>query len=198
MIRRNYFLGAIAVCAAVCGLLVRAHAAPTQESSAVPKASSVVTPQTFVSLEPVPRGQEFEVAVVAQIAHGFHMNSNHPSDAYRIPTTLGPQLPTGLKLLRTIYPDGHAQKFSFSPDKPLDVYSGSVTIRLRVLAERSAALGPTAIPMTLRYQACNDSTCLPPVKLPVEAKFVLAEAGSAAHAAHREIFGANSSSPSSK
>jgi hypothetical protein len=198
MIGRNYFLWAIAAIAAVCGLLLRVHAAPLQESSAVPKASSVVTPETFVSLEPVPRGQEFQIAVVAQIARGFHMNSNHPSDAYLIPTTLVPQLPAGFTLLHTIYPDGHAQRFSFSPDKPLDVYSGSVTIRLRVLAQASAALGATAIPMTLRYQACNDSTCLPPVKLPIAAKLVMAEARAKAHAAHGEIFSTNSSPPSSK
>jgi hypothetical protein len=136
--------------------------------------------------------------VVAEIARGFHMNSNHPSDAYLIPTTLTTQLPGGFKLLDTIYPDGHAQKFSFSPDKPLDVYSGSVTIKLRVLAQPGATLGTIAIPMTLRYQACNDSTCLPPVKLPVEAKVVVAETGAKAHATHSEIFSANIPAPTSK
>lgn len=192
MIRRNSFALMIAVLAASSGFLVRANARASQESPAVPKASSVVKPQSYVSLDPVPRGKEFQVAVVAEIARGFHMNSNHPSDAYLIPTTLATQLPGGFKLLDTIYPDGHPQKFSFSPDKPLDVYSGSVTIKLRVLAQPSATLGSIALPMTLRYQACNDSTCLPPVKLPVEAKLVIAETGAKARAAHSEIFSANS------
>jgi Disulphide bond corrector protein DsbC len=198
MILRGSFALVIAAIAAAGGLLSHPNVAAMQESSAVLKASSVVKPQAYVSLEPVPRGKPFEVAVVAEIARGFHMNSNHPSDAYLIPTTLTPQLPAGFKLLDTIYPDGHAQKFSFSPDKPLDVYSGSVTIKLRIVAEESAAIGTMGIPMTLRYQACNDSTCLPPAKLPVEAKVVVAAAGAKAHAAHSEIFSTNSSSPSSQ
>jgi DsbC/DsbD-like thiol-disulfide interchange protein len=198
MIRRNSFAVIIGIVLAAGGLLLRTAADASQESSAIPKPSSVVKPQTYVSLEPVPRGKEFQVAVVAEIARGFHMNSNHPSDAYLIPTTLTVQLPNGIKLLDTIYPDGHAQKFSFSPDKPLDVYSGSVTIKLRLLAQPGATLGTVAIPMTLRYQACNDSTCLPPVKLPVEAKAVVAEAGAKARAAHSEIFSANTPAPTSK
>ena len=196
MIRRSILV--LAVGMAACGLLVRGNVSASQESSIVPKASSVVKPQTYVSLEPVPRGKEFQIAVVAEIARGFHMNSHRPSDAYLIPTTLTPQVPTGFKVLDTIYPDGHGEKFSFSPDKPLDVYSGSVTIKLRLLAETSAALGATAIPMTLRYQACNDSTCLPPVKLPVEAKLVVSAADVKGRSAHPEIFSSNPSAVSSK
>ena len=198
MIRRNSFALMLGVIIAAGGLFLRTAARASQESAVIPKPSSVVKPQTYVSLEPVPRGKEFQVAVVAEIARGFHMNSNHPSDAYLIPTTLTPQLPSGFKLLDTIYPDGRAQKFSFSPDKPLDVYSGSVTIKLRVLAQPGATLGAVAIPMTLRYQACNDSTCLPPVKLPVEAKVVVAETGVKSHATHSEIFSANTPASSSK
>ena len=160
-----------------------------QDQHVAPKASSVVKPQLFASLDPVPRGREFQVALVIEIARGYHMNSHHPSDAYLIPTTLTPQLPAGLQLVDTIYPDGHSQKFSFSPDKPLDVYSGNVTVKLKLQAQTSAPVGPISIPMTLRYQACNDSTCLPPVKLPVEVKIVVGSADAKAQAAHPEIFG---------
>ena|ERR1700678_1701209 len=198
MTRRNNLAMAIAVLAAACGFLASGKASATQESSVVPKASSVVKPQTYVSLDPVPRGKEFQIAVVAEIARGFHMNSHHPSDAYLIPTEITVQLPAGFKLLDTIYPDGHGQKFSFSPDKPLDVYSGSVTIKLRVLAETSASLGANAVPMTLRYQACNDSTCLPPVKLPVEARVDVGAADAKARAAHPEVFSSNPSAFSPK
>src|SRR5271163_3431506 len=89
--------------------------AQAQESSVAPKASAIVKPEVFVSLDPVPRGKEFQVAVVVEIARGYHMNSHHPSDAYLIPTTLTAQLPAGFKLVDTIYPDGQLQKFSFSP-----------------------------------------------------------------------------------
>jgi len=159
------------------------------QDQVTPKASAVVKPQLFVSLDPVPRGREFQVALVIEIARGYHMNSHHPSDAYLIPTTLTSQLPAGFQLLDTNYPDGQLQKFSFSPDQPLNVYSGSVTVKLKLQAQAGAPLGPLSIPMTLRYQACNDSTCLPPVKLPLEGKIVVGSADSKTQASHPEIFG---------
>jgi thioredoxin:protein disulfide reductase len=170
---------------------ISVSAAP-QDSSAIPSAASVVKTRTFVSREPVPAGKEFQVAVAVEIARGFHMNSNKPSDQYLIPTTLTAQVPAGFKVLDTIYPPGRLEKFSFSPNKPLDVYTGSVLLRLRLSAQPDAQVGATTIPMTLRYQACNDSACLPPVKVPVNVKFEVAAAGTAARAVHSEIFSAGS------
>jgi DsbC/DsbD-like thiol-disulfide interchange protein len=159
-----------------------------QESPVVPSAASIVKAHSFVSLEPVPRGKEFQVAVVAEIRSGYHVNSHKPTDEYLIATTLTPQLPTGFQLVDTIYPAGRPEKFSFALDKPLDVYTGSVTFKLRLAARNDAPVGAVNIPVTLRYQACNDTTCLPPVKIPVDVRVDVAAAGSAAHAVHPEIF----------
>jgi uncharacterized protein YcnI len=148
----------------------------------------VVKPQTFVSIEPVPRGKPFEIAVVVEIVKGFHMNSHKPTDPYLIPTTLTPQPPAGFDVADTIYPDGREEKFSFSPNKPLNVYTGKVILRLKLTAHPDAALGATTIPITLRYQACNDTTCLQPVKIPVDAKFQVAAAGTKSHPAHADVF----------
>ena len=134
---------------------------------ALPSPAAVVKPQTLVSIEPVPRGKSFEIAVVVEIAKGFHMNSHKPTDPYLIPTTLTPQLPSGFDVADTIYPDGHQEKFSFSPNKPLNVYTGKVVLRLKLTAHPDAALGPTTIPMTLRYQACNDNLCRAPHTLEI-------------------------------
>ena len=125
---------------------------------------------------------------MADIASGFHVNSHKPTDEYLIATTLKPELPAGFELIDTIYPKGKLEKFAFSPEHPLDVYSESVTLVLRLSAKPTAVLGLTEIPMTLRYQACNNSTCLPPVKLPLSAKVNLAEEGATPKEVHPEIF----------
>src|SRR5277367_6045048 len=101
-----------------------------QEPPNLSNASAVVKPHIFVSLDPVPRGKEFKVAVVADIASGFHMNSHKPTDEYLIATTLKAELPAGFELIDTIYPKGKLEKFAFSPEHPLDVYSESVTLVL--------------------------------------------------------------------
>src|SRR5271170_7537051 len=63
-----------------------------QEPPNLSSASAVVKPRIFVSLDPVPRAREFKVAVVVDIASGFHMNSHKPSEDYLIATTLTPKL----------------------------------------------------------------------------------------------------------
>ncbi|HEY6905021.1 MAG TPA: protein-disulfide reductase DsbD domain-containing protein [Candidatus Acidoferrales bacterium] len=177
-------------CLAILALVSFGGIVMAQESSTPKSAAEVVKAQPYVSLDPVPRGKAFEAAVVVHIAEGYHMNSHKPSDTYLIPTTLTPRVPAGFRLVDTMYPPGSLKKFAFSPDKPLDVYSGSVTLRLKLMAEDTAAIGATTIPMTLRYQACNNSACLPPVKVPVTAALRVAAAGSAAKPVHPDIFAA--------
>jgi hypothetical protein len=183
--RLNFWL---AIAAAAMFLATQSSGVLAQD--ALPSPAAVVKAQTFVSLEPAPRGKAFEVAIVVEIARGFHMNSHKPTDPYLIPTTLTPQTPAGFEIVDTIYPDGKLEKFSFSPTKPLDVYTGKVTLRLKLSAHADAALGAVTIPITLRYQACNDTTCLQPVKIPVDAKITVAAAGAKSRPAHAEIFAA--------
>jgi DsbC/DsbD-like thiol-disulfide interchange protein len=128
--------------------------------------------------------------VVVDIARGFHMNSHKPTDEYLIPTTITPQVPGGIKLADTIYPNGRLEKFAFSPTKPLDVYTGSVTLKLKFVAQENAPLGAATIPVTLRYQACNDAACLPPIKVPVNVELEVAAAGTKARPVHPEVFSA--------
>jgi DsbC/DsbD-like thiol-disulfide interchange protein len=178
---------------AVCGLalaLVNGGVGGGAEAFAqsMPSAASVVKPHAAVSLDPVPRGREFQAAIVVEIARGFHMNSHKPTDEYLIPTTLTPQLPAGFQLKDTVYPNGRLEKFSFSPNKPLDVYTGSVTLKLKLVADAKAPLGNATIPVTLRYQACNDAACLPPVKIPVNIEVHVAAAGAKATPSHPELF----------
>ncbi len=179
------------VIAVIAGLGLHRSAA----AQSMPNPATVVTPATYVSLDKVPRGQNFEAAVVVNIAKGFHMNSNKPSEDYLIPTTLTPNPPAGIKVVDTIYPPGQMKTFTFSPKKPLNVYTDSVTLKLKLAAESSAPLGAVSIPVTLRYQACNDTACLPPVKVPVTVNLDIAAAGTKAHQVHPNIFSASTQKP---
>ena len=151
-------------------------------------AASLVKPQTFISLDAVPQGKTFEAAVVVAIEKGYHMNSNKPSETYLIATTLTPTAPAGIKVLDTMYPAGKDTKFPFT-EKPLNVYSGTVTLKLKLATDASTPVGDVTIPTVLRYQACSESACLPPVKVPVDVPVKIVKAGTVAHAAHPEVFG---------
>lgn len=158
-----------------------------QDGVKLPAAKDVVKPKAYASLDKVPRGRAFDVAVVAEIMPGFHVNSNKPSEEYLIPTQLLPEFPSGYKVLSTTYPPGKLTKFEFS-EKKLSVYEGTFTLRMNIQAPGGAPLGATKLPLTLRYQACNDSACLPPVKIHVALEIELAAAGATVQRIHPEIF----------
>lgn len=106
------------------------------------------------------RGEVATVTVSVELREGFHVNSHTPAEAYLIPLRLswkpGPAEP-----VETLYPEPKLEKFAFSA-KPVSVFSGRFAITTRFRIPASAALGPTVLSGRLRYQACNDSACLPP------------------------------------
>jgi FAD/FMN-containing dehydrogenase len=165
-----------------------ASKAGAQEGTRLLKPADVVRSQVYVSLEPVPRGRRFEVDVVGEVASGYHVQANKVLEDYLIPLTLTADLPAGITRVSTSYPRALLKKFPFAP-KAMAVYEGRVTVRMTLDAGADAALGPVKIPLTLRYQACNEQLCLPPVKIPLTAELTVAPAGTPARNIHNEIFG---------
>src|ERR1700730_11049534 len=148
----------LCACFAFLALVAVATFASAQET-AFPKAASVVQPQAYVSLQPVPRGKPFEIAVVAKITPGFHVNAHEPSEEYLIPTNVTAELPPGVVLVETTYPRGVMRVFRFSKTQ-LRVYETSFTVRMKLRAEGAAPLGSQKIGLTVGYQACNQDACL--------------------------------------
>lgn len=168
-----------------------------QDSSSWAGAKSVAKPRGYVSLDPVPRGSIFELAVVAEIAPGYHINANKVLDPYLIPTKIEPQFPPAFRVLETVYPPGQLEQFSFA-DQKLAVYDGRVTLRMRVEAGAEASVGDQKLSLVLHYQACNSNSCLPPVKIPIEISLKVAPAGAKTHAVHPEIFRSKSEARTQK
>jgi thiol:disulfide interchange protein DsbD len=154
----------------------------------VPAGRDVVKPEIYASLDPVGRGSSFQIAVVMKIRPGFHVNAREKSEDYLIATDLKAVLPAGFNSGEASYPKGKLENFSFSKT-PLNVYQDTVILRLPVTALASAPLGEQQIPLKLRYQACSNELCLPPVTLTLAAMLNVAASASAAKPAHAEIFG---------
>ena len=151
----------------------------------IPNAKDVVASKAYTSFDPVAAGKEFQVAVVLKIRDGYHINARKTTLEYLIPTDLKLELPAGYKASDVAYPDGTLKSFAFSKDEKLNVYTGTVTLHLKVTAPADAAPGAQQIPMKLRYQACSESVCLPPVRQDVAAAFTIAATAKPAHA---EVF----------
>src|SRR6202162_6371374 len=138
-------------CSPILALVAVATFASAQDA-AYPKAASVVQPLAYASLQPVPRGRLFNIAIVAKITPGFHVNAHEPSEEYLIPTKVTADLPPGVVLVETTYPRGVMRAFRFSKTQ-LRVYETSFTVRMRLRANGSARIGPQKIGLTVSYQA---------------------------------------------
>lgn len=172
---------------ALAALIVSSASA---QDSVYPAAASVLQPQAYVSLQPVPRGRAFQIAVVAKISPGFHVNAHVPSEDYLIPTKILADLSPGVFLVETTYPRGVMRAFRFSKT-PLRVYEGSFTVLMKLRANGTAPLGPQKIGLTVGYQACNQDACLPPTKVAVTADLEVAAVDTPTHPVHTDIFSAS-------
>lgn len=168
-------------------LLILVAALPSAQPQ-IPSGREVVAPSAYASLEPVARGRSFQLAVVLKIRPGFHINARKPSAEYLIPTDLRANLPAGFKPAGEVsYPKGELRTFAFSKT-PLNVYEDKVVLRLPLTAAPDAPLGTQHIPLKLRYQACSNEVCLPPVTLDVDAPVTVAATAANSRPAHPELF----------
>ena len=174
-------------CVVVIWALLLLSVAGIAQSQKIPSPRDVVSPAVYVSADPAARGVPFQLAVVFKIRPGFHVNAREKSAEYLIATDLRAELPAGFKAGEVSYPKGELHTFTFSKS-PLNVYQGTVTLRIPVTALSSAPVGVQQIPLKLRYQACSTEICLPPVTIDLQASINIVASTAAAKPAHAELF----------
>ena len=150
-----------------CGLLVLAimvTSAPVQaqladfgfgESAPVEKLSV----KGYLSLDKVQPGSQFQIAVVVEIAQGWHVNANPAGEGLIATEVIFPDTPH-LTFGETVYPKGEVLALGSIGEAP--VYHDTITIGIQADLNQTAPIAPIMLDMELRYQACNDEQCLLP------------------------------------
>lgn len=123
-------------------------------------------------------GATARVAALMTIESGWHVNSDKPTFEYLIPTVLDLELPPGWADEKVQYPPAETQTFAFA-DQPLSVFDGEVVIEAEIRVPDNAPAGPVPVRASLRYQACNESQCLPPVTAKAEVELRIGPQGEA-------------------
>lgn len=116
----------------------------------------------------VVRGGQTGLDIFAVIERGWHINGHKPEDAFLVPTEVKFTLPPGISTDTLNYPRPDRKTFAFAPDKQLLVYEGKVGITTALNVPADFAGTRVRIEAVMRYQACNDSTCLPPATATAE------------------------------
>jgi hypothetical protein len=111
----------------------------------------------------VAAGKATEVALHFRIAEGLHINSHTPKDEFLIPTVFSIPDGAGVRLVEASYPPGTDFTLPLDPKNKLSIYTGEFVIQTRIVAEP----GNHLVEAKLRFQACNNSQCMPPKTIPV-------------------------------
>jgi thioredoxin:protein disulfide reductase len=170
---------------------------PWSQEQTIPAARNVVSPAAFASYNPVARGHEMQFAVVLKIREGYHINARKPTLEYLIPTDLKMEATTEFQPGDVVYPGGKLKTFAFAKTQPLNVYQGTVILRLPIQVAADAPTGEQHFPLKLRYQACSNEICLPPVTVSVDAAVNVTASAASAKPVHSELFPA-AKSPQAK
>jgi Disulphide bond corrector protein DsbC len=111
----------------------------------------------------LPAGKASPVALHFRVAQGLHINSHTPTDDFLIPTVFSIPDSAGVRLESATYPQGTNITLAADPNTHLNVYTGNFAIQTRLIA----VPGDHLVKGKLRYQACDQTQCMPPKTITV-------------------------------
>ena len=144
-------------------LLMAALLVPaTLYSTTLPQSADAVSVTGSIAPDKTRKGRTVRANIVMEIPNGLHVQSNKPLDKFLIPTKLDVETPAGITAGAIVYPRAVMRSLKFSKNK-VAVYEGRTSIRVPITVQANYAGGSAEIKGKLRFQACNDESCFPPV-----------------------------------
>lgn len=143
-------------------LLVLLLPATLHSNPRPPQSSSDVKVNGSLAPDKIKKGRVVRGSVVMEIPAGLHVQSNKPLDKYLIPTKLDIETPSGMKVGPVSYPRAIMRNLKFSKSA-VAVYEGRATLRFNLTVPANYSGSSGEIKGKLRFQACNDEACFPPV-----------------------------------
>lgn len=116
----------------------------------------------YLSLDKVHPGSQFQIAVVVEIAKGWHVNANPAKESFIATEVTLPEV-SHLTFGEVVYPAGEVLKLGSIGEAP--VYHDTITIGIQADLNQTAPVGSSTLDFQLQYQACNDAQCLLPETL---------------------------------
>jgi thiol:disulfide interchange protein DsbD len=131
-------------------------------SSPAPQSAADVNISGSIAPDKVKKGRIARASVVMDIPAGLHVQSSKPLDKFLIATKLDVETPSGMQVGPVSYPRALMRKLKFSKGM-VAVYEGRAVVRFNVTVPANYSGGSGEIKGKLRFQACNDESCFPPV-----------------------------------
>lgn len=131
-------------------------------SRPAPQSAADISTNGSIAPDKVKKGRLARASVVMDIPTGLHVQSSKPLDKFLVATKLDVETPAGMKVGPISYPRALMRKLKFSKGM-VAVYEGRAVLRFNVTVPPDYSGGSGEIKGKLRFQACNDESCFPPV-----------------------------------
>lgn len=147
---------------------------------------NLVRVEAAMNVDALQPGAQAVVAVVLDIQHPYHAQSNTPLDETLIPTTVTLEADPRLTAYQAIYPP--AIERTYEALGRLSLFEGRVVVFVPIEISRDAAPGEFVIRGNARVQVCDDQACFPPTDYAFEIPTNIVAAGSTVSPANAELF----------
>ena len=129
---------------------------------APPQSANDINVSGSLAPDKIKKGRVVRATVVMDIPNGLHVQSSKPLDKFLVATKLDVETPSGMQVGPISYPRAQMRNLKFSK-KAVAVYEGRATLRFNVTVPANYSAGSGEIKGKLRFQACNDESCFPPI-----------------------------------
>lgn len=156
-------------------------------SGQIGEQTEILEARGVLSLDKVPVGSEFGIAIIVDIAPPWHINAHKPVQDIYVPTELTLAPTEGVSFGDVLYPKPVLKSLSFSPEK-MALYQGRLLLGLSAKLDDSILPGEKSIQAILYYQACDDEMCLIPTEVEIDIPLRVAHHHESINRIHSPIF----------
>lgn len=171
------------------GMAVIMVAASLSLASQRPSPGEVVRVTSAISQDRARPGDRLQLALILDIAEGYHINSHQPTEDFLIPTGVTIQAPETFQVGTAVYPRPERRSYPFAPDKQLSVYENRAVIRFPLTVKPTTTPGEYTLKARVRYQPCSEKVCYPPRTRELEIPLSVVPRTHPVKRIHSDIFG---------
>ncbi|MDY6880681.1 MAG: cytochrome c biogenesis protein CcdA [Thermodesulfobacteriota bacterium] len=139
------------------------------------------------SQDQYPAGGSYPIVFEVNISPPWFLHGPTKSDDGLIPSVFSCYEVPGIKIDNIRFPPPELKKFDYSKEK-LEVYSEKIQIHADMMVAEEAQVGKRSVEYRFSYQACTNTSCLPPETVQSPFALVIAPQGTEVVLQNREIF----------
>ena len=153
----------------------------------IPSFGSVAEVDVIHSRVLYPGGETYPILVRIKISQPWNLHGPQMHGDGLIPTAISFDETEFIRIEKIQFPPTEKKHFYYAQEK-LHVYSNEIGVEVYLAIREGAPEGLQEIKGTLSYQACSDTSCLPPEKVDFNLALQVSSKGTFSEEINREIF----------